>query len=451
MGMQMPSNTLLGMSVQYGPGVNDYDALTNGYEKPVLIDGNFNYLPVISEQFGIVKNTDRLPPMVGGPAFTIGSFTTGIWGEGTISTIANLHDRIGWWLLAALGDSVSVQNTKIANLADPFGGNEGEDTGINSHVFTPYSTDQFFIPWLTLRRLLPHTDINERPGEQYQDGRVRSLTLTAASGAPVNLDLDIVARTYQGDYVFLKGPDSWRDTVEFDDFEDYAVTSCDGFFKIVKQNGEEVYLDVTNVTLTVTNNLLAPAQSVTIGTYSPKDYPVLTRDATVAVTIMIEDYDLYISQFAGTDLDFSSVDIGTNPTCTVYRAGVDAMFASQSAIGATCDPTEPYRLRFVSNPEAYNVEWIIQPIRIDPSRPVILQATANLVAAPSGEPPLYILLQNQRPDYDIVNSNITVTIQSVGSGTDPVEAENSVDLTISSITGANFESAAYGDAADSAV
>lgn len=392
-GLQMPSDALFGLSIQqggYGQGLSDYLRMTLGYEHLASEPNNFSYYPLTDLGLTPVKVTGALMPEIGGKALTSGIYTTGTWAAGSASMYARLDDRLGWILLAAMGDVSTVADTTADNLA-LLGGSHGSDAGINSHVFQFNTSDQYFIPWLTLRRLLPHSTSGYDVGETFQDGRLAGMTMTIAAGAAVTLDLDMLARLKQTDYQFDYNP-GWG-TPTYDAFEKFAVTSCDGHFKI-----NNAAFNVTAVTLTATNVLLAPQQSIVVGTTHPVDFPNLNRVFAVTVTFLVDDWDFYVSTFKGAAVTRTD----SNAACDIYKADVDVMAASQSLITGT----EPYRIRVFSNPDEDNAAWAVQPVRFVPNRPVVVQATCSMLALEGtgwDNHPVFVVLQNDKANYNLPN------------------------------------------------
>lgn len=376
MALQMPSGALFGLSIQ-----GDGTPSNTGFGTAETT--GFTYYLLSDLAMGPVKNQNTLPPELGGRALPSGAFATGAHAEGTVSLIPRLDNRLGWLLLATMGEASTVSDTTIAHYV---AGSSGADAGINTHVFRFYNTDQFWVPYCTIRRLLPHTTAASTLGETWQDGRVRSLTLTAAGASPVTCDLDMIARLEQSESnkQFDFGA-TWE--AIYDGFDDFAVANCTGHFKI-----ENTSFDVTNVAVTLTNNLLPAEQAMKIGSIHPIDYPVLGRAAAVTATILIDDYDLYVSTFEGV----VNAGTDTDATCIVYKADVDAEFTTQTYISGT----EPYRIRIRSNAAEDNVAWQVRPIRVQPNQPIVLQVMANLLATGTGDP-LQVLLQNATANYTV--------------------------------------------------
>ncbi len=384
MGLQMPQDSLFGVGIQVDGSGTNYERMAAGYENPT---GTIHYFPLTDCDVGLTKTQDQLPPEIGGKALALGNYVTGVWGGGTASLIPRLSNRLGWLLLATTGSCSTVQNTKASDLT-LFGGGGATTAGVHSHIFTFASEAEFFAPWITMHRLLPHATAAERVGELLQDGRIGTFTYSMTSGAPVTVDLGVVGRRLQDDPEFDFEP-GWSAT--YDDFSTFAVPSCDGYFKV----GGEAFA-TTAVSVTVNNNVLPPMQSVVVGSVDPMDFPLLTRDVTVTATVLVDNYDLYVSTFAGADVDVSEGNDATS-SCTVYGADLDVMSAAQTFITGT----EPYRLRIVTPPDGDSVKWQVQPLRVTPGQPVVLQMTGT-VAALADSAAFYMVLQNAQSGYSFV-------------------------------------------------
>jgi len=391
--LTMPNKALFALGLQAGAGATDYDKLVAGYEQ-VVSGANMNYFALTQLGFAPTKTVENVPDEIGGRALPAGAFVGGVWAEGGVSMLPRLDNRFGWMLYAATGQVSTVSDVKADDLP-VCGGASAATAGVYSHVFTLPDDNNYFLPWLTLYRLLPHGTTGERIGEISQDGHVRTLTITAAAAQPVTADLDMVARVKQTNYVFNIDPEtnlSWEPT--YDEFDAFGVASCDGHIRI-----NSVDYKARSVAMTFTDQVLAPAQSLIVGSIHPQDFPNLSRQVQVVVTFLVENYDLYLSTFAGETVD-ASASSGENATCVVYLQDLDIMVASQLAMGAAGDATEPYRLRLVSGQGLDNVSWMIRPLVVTPGRPVELQATGTIQSTTVAEgDPFYLILQNTVAGY----------------------------------------------------
>ena len=388
MAMQFANNALFGIAIQQGAGGDDHLKAVAGYNVINETDSEFSYYPVTGLGFSPVKAQDSLGPEIGGSAFPSGMFVTGIWGEGPASLYARLSNRVGWLLLASTGDVESVVDTAIDSTTE-MSGTEGSDTGVNTHIFRPYVSDKLWVPYMTVRRWLPHTTETERAGEVFQDCRVRSLTISGGAGGPVGVDVDIIGRAAQTGFTFVDDA-AW--TATYDTAADFAVTNCAGAFQI-----GGVSFSVTSASVTLANQTLGAQQSMYIGSIHPLDFPVLGRSMMVNATIMLEDYDLYMSYFKGTALDWSA-STGDNPACDVYIDDMSLAFLTQTNIAGAGTPT-PNEFRVVSNQTTDNVAFTVSPLRFRPNTPVILQVSGFFLASAVAEYPFFMFLQNAETDY----------------------------------------------------
>jgi len=242
-------------------------------------------------------------------------------------------------------------------------------------------------------RLLPHTVAAQQIGEITRDAHIRSLTLTAASSAPVTIDLDMLGRIYQEapetDYNFDVDADSFF-APTFDGYDDFAVTNCCGGLTV-----GDILFPTINVSATITNNLLQPAQSIVIGSMHPMDFPNLTRSVTITATILVEDYEIYMKHFTGDNtLDFSDGAIDQNVGCPVFVEDFSAKFCAQTMVTGTT----PHTIT-IASAGTDNVAWTVQPLRITPNQPIVLQLTGQVLRNATNS--FNIQLVNATANYDV--------------------------------------------------
>ena len=392
----MPNSALFAIGLQQGAGATEQAKLIAGYEQ-LVAEANMHYFSLTNLGFAPVKNVENLPPEIGGRALPSGAYTAGVWCEGSISMIPRLDDQFGWLLYAATGQVSTISDMRAEDLAICGGDGVTTTSGIHSHVFTLPVDNQYFLPWMTLQRLLPHATAGERVGEIFQDGHTRTLTITGAAAQPLSVDVDMVARLNQSDYVFNIDPEtglSWSPS--YDDFDTFGVTSCEGHVKV-----NDVTYMARTAGITFTDQVLAPAQSLIVGSIHPQDFPNLGRQVQVVFTFLVENYDLYLSTLTGATVD-ASASPGENAACTVYLQDLDVMLASQVAIGAAGDATEEYKLRLVSGYGLDNVSWQARPLVISPGRPVEIQVTGNIQSTTVAQgSPFFLILQNAVANYDL--------------------------------------------------
>ncbi len=392
MSLQMPGGTLFAMALQQGAGADDYARMAAGYDQLEATDANYYYYALTALGLQPVKGMNVLPQEIGGRALPSGVYSTGTWMAGGVQIIPRLDNRFGRMLLAGFGEAVTTADTTIQNHAD-LDDATGTDTGIHTHKFRFNPLDQYFVPWLSLRRMLPHNLATERVGEIFQDGHLASLAFGAQAASPLTAQAAFMARVNQTDYVFNADPAtalSWG-AASYDGFHNFGVTNCAGHVMV---NGVE--FKAVGASTQLTNQLLPPQQSMYIGSMHPLDFPCLGRALQVTATFLVEDWDLYVSMFAGTNVDVST-PTHANVNCPVYTASLDVLIASQELIGAT---SEPYAIRVRSDHEGAtdNVAWAVQTVQLAPNRPVVMQIVGTVLGVDTGDP-INVYLQNGQTDY----------------------------------------------------
>ncbi|MCP4537698.1 MAG: hypothetical protein GY832_11165 [Chloroflexi bacterium] len=387
MSLQMPGGALFAFGIQQGTGADDYARMTAGYEQLVTADDRFYYYALTEMGLQPVKGMKVLPQEIGGRALPSGAYSTGTWMTGGVGMIPRMDNRFGRMLLAGFGEVLTTADTTIQNHAD-IDDSPGTDTGIHTHKFRFNALDQYFLPWVSLRRMLPHNQPAERVGEIFQDGHLATLMFGAQSAAPLMAQAAFLARVNQADFVFNANP-GWA-AATYDGFHNFGVTNCDGFVHV---NG--VDFKAVGVSIQLANQLLPPEQSMYIGSMHPLDFPCLGRALQVTATFLVEDWDLYVSMFAGGNVDVSA-PTSANVNCPVYTADLDVMIASQQIITGV----EPYRIRVRSDHAGAidNVTWAVQTVQIAPNRPVVMQIVGTVLGVDTGDP-IAVYLQNAQTDY----------------------------------------------------
>ena len=340
--------------------------------------GTFYWFPLINCDFGPLEGQDNLPFEIGGSALQRGRFKTGIVMGGNLDIVPRLDNRIGWLLQAAFGDVSSTDDTTIANaIAGAIGG----DAGVYCHNFYFKPTDEFYQPYVTAHKLLPHDTAANQVGEIAEDCVVTGLTLTATPAAVVTMRASMLGRANAAT-VWDYNP-AWTATYDTDDT--FAVTSCAGSVKF--EYGSPLVMTefpTGAVTIALANNVLPPARARKIGSGHPIDFPVLSRTLTIATTCYVEDYDLYVETFGG--LGAGGADAAWS--CVPMAGDFDVTLQSSAVIGATAE-YHMLRIRTTGN----NVNFMARPIVLVPNQPVVFQLVGT-VQKPSSGHPVDIWIQN---------------------------------------------------------
>jgi len=330
----------------------------------------FYWFPLVNSDYGIVEGQDNLPMETGKSSLSRGRFKTGVLGAGTVQMVPRLDNRLGWLLEAAFGEVSSWDNTTIANC---IAGSYSTDTGIHTHNFYFLPSDDFWIPYFTTHRLLPHSTSTEQVGEIVKDCRIVSWMLEAAPAGIVGSTFGIIGKADEAT-IFDLDP-GWGDP-DTDSDQSFMVTSCSGSVKI--EFGDPAVLteyDTGAVQLALVNNVLPPDQSRKIGSAHPIDFPVLSRDLMVQATCYVSTYDLYVEMFGGSGA--GGADTGWS--CEPLMGDIDITLQSSMKIGVTA-AYHMMRIRTTMN----NVAFTATPIVIAPNRPVVFQVSGAIQKPSSG-------------------------------------------------------------------
>lgn len=358
-----------------------------GYDVPQTIDQNFHYYAFTGCDFGAIQMEGQLPQEAGGKSLPRGIFKSGVHAAGGVDLIPRMENRFGWLLEAACGDASSYTDQSIAQVI----AGVGATPNVNTHLFGFHDTyGEFYLPYLTTHRYLPHDQAADRVGEIFQDCRVAGMTLTVNAAAIATARMDMLGRCSSAT-VWDLAPGWQMPTYDTDDT--FLVTACSGSVKLSITSGVPAALtsfDTLTATLVLVNNLLPPQQSRMVGSPHPKDYPVLGRSIGIQTVLYIDDYDVYMQTFGGAMNPVTD----TGWSCDTLEGDVDVTLLSPALIGAT---SEYYTLRYLT--DQGNVKWRARPIVLTPNQPVLLALT-GIIANPASGRAFKIYLQNATASYD---------------------------------------------------
>lgn len=339
---------------------------------------SFHWFPLVNCDFGPLEGQDNLPPEIGAAALSRGRFKTGIVFGGNIDIVPRLYEDIGWLLQAAMGDVSSLEDESTAQYI----AGVGSTADVHSHRFR-FATDEFWIPYLTAHKLLPHDTAANQVGEIAEDCRVTSMAITAAPAAVVAMRFGLLGRA-TATTVWDVNP-GWSATYDTEDT--FMVTSCTGSVKLKDEDDADyTEFDTGAVNFTLTNNVLPPARARKIGSGHPIDFPVLSRAITLVTTCYVSDYNMYVQSFGGLDPTDPAADTGWN--CVPYSGDFDITLQSAAQIATT---GEYHQLRIRTTQS--NCNFMVRPIVLVPNQPVVFQLVATVQNPDSGSP-LDIYLQN---------------------------------------------------------
>lgn len=355
MPLQIATNAMFGVGLQ-----KQYDVLQGR-------NANFNWFSTTAIPFGPNKPIQTLPPEMGRFITPRGAFPTGIWGAGSIPFIPRASGDFGNILLAAIGQDVVTPNFRFG--ADEY---DAAQNGAYIHTFT-FNTQEADIPYVSLRRWLPHLDVTKSKGEQAQDGRIGNMELNLPATGTLSATTDFVARIPRTLQMFK--PTAYADwllgSVQYDEDDAFLLGVHSDSRVRIEIDGQLVELPITGCVLTLTNNLLTPDQGRIVGDPTPYDFPVLARQCAVRVTVLVQDYDLYSYLYSNlphlTARTFSP---------TVFKSDVDIRAYSPLTFEADTADIE-YAIQFRTLDQ--NIAWMMQaPIQPAASQPLALTLLGTL-------------------------------------------------------------------------
>lgn len=346
----------------------------------IYTTNDFYWFPFTGCDFSPVQRQGALPMESGAKSLPRGVFKAGVHAAGGLDFIPRLENRFGWILEAVCGDASFYDDQTIAQVIAEAGATAGVDT----HLFGFQDADEFAIPYLTTRRLLPHDTAASQVGEIIQDVRIGAFTLNVMGQQIVTARIDMLGRMKPT--VPLDLNPNWPDPT-YDADDTFMVTSCAGSVKLSITDGTPSTLtafDVRTASLIWTNNLLPPQAGARIGSPHPRDFPVLSRGIGINVIVYVADYDLYMQTLGGP----ANPVADTGWSCTPLKGDIDVTLLSPAEIAST---GEYYTLRYRT--DQANINWMTRPIVLVPNQPVLVQMTGMVAPVSSGRP-FYIYLQN---------------------------------------------------------
>ena len=165
--------------------------------------------------------------------------------------------------------------------------------------------------------------------------------------------------------------------------DDGFVTTLDEA-SVVLIAGDALYC--TGLTVTINNNLLQGDASRYIGSYTPLDFPVINRGATIRAVVMVTNYNLYRDLYAA----------GHTSSDTKFSTRIlkgDIFATSYSPLTFNGGATQ-YALNIMTNDQ--NIAWSLPaPLPMNPQAPVMLTLVGTVLRpATVGKKYLQLRMQN---------------------------------------------------------
>jgi hypothetical protein len=309
---------------------------------------------LLSHSINLVQAQETLPPEIGGTALARGAYKTGYLVAGTATVVVRMTD-IGKLLYAATGSAAVTGPTA---------------TTMYTHTFK-MSSDNFFLPWLTIRRSVGGDagTVSDYKVDQFLDCKVVSLRLSLPARGVLTAEIGFIGR---------------ESSVE----DDIAIaTPSDANFGLGCV-GECSISDFPNVTfmsaeLSLMNQTTMPDVEQSIGTYTMDDVTVLARAANVRMMTRWSDRELFDGLAYGGGTEWDPAPLSKQLTITSS--------SFEDIAGATAG--NPYSFSFVTG--ATNTILNYQPLELQ-SGSVIMMGIDGTIIQPATGDAYTITLKNAR-------------------------------------------------------
>ncbi|NJL73676.1 MAG: hypothetical protein HC892_00245 [Saprospiraceae bacterium] len=288
---------------------------------------NWVKMRVPQQQMGAIQLQPNFPPELDGEAVPDGAYKTSFYFGGQLDMLPRLEGYFGLLLLATLGQHSFTADTAPDGSAVP---------GVNRHRFAHKTTNQFRLPWVSMRKLVPGRTMVDSSGEIGVDGIITGMRIMIPASGKLAVTIMYQAR----DAKFRSNPD-W-DTVNTTHEKTFTVPdSGSGNFKIFGRK-----YPILNMVIEIMNNPTTPAQEMVSGSFKPDDFISLFHPVTARFTYKYQHDDLHREIFTSHP---DGEDFSVMPMLKDTTGGVEAFRADYSApmkIGST---VIPYTISFVGN------------------------------------------------------------------------------------------------------
>ena len=212
-----------------------------------------------------------------------------------------------------------------------------------------------------------------RLGEQVQDNRIGSLELTIPASGPMSASVEMMGRVPNDADMFDLDPyTDWNLAAASYEADNAFGLSVDGN-SAVRFDGGDLYC--TGLVATMQNSLLPPNQGQVIGAYTPLDYPVMGRAATIRATVLVTNYNLYRDIYAGGHA------VGNTKFSSQVKMG-DLDFRIYSPATFNSGNTQyAMQVRMLGA----NIAWALPaPLPVNPQQPMIMTLIGTVQRPASG-------------------------------------------------------------------
>jgi hypothetical protein len=209
------------------------------------------------------------------------------------------------------------------------------DVGMRAHKFAFDSTNNSFVPFMSMRKLIPGSNNSPTLGEQFLDCKILGATFTLPNEGLIGCRVDAMGRTF----VFVDNPEgtwSWANTYE--DYTSIPIGCTTGGYISVPSFGDRP-LPVVACTVGIQNNPLDIRQERIFGSPDLEDITITGRQLVFDVTCKWRDPSLYRAITTGSKT-------GTSWTTIPFVKSLDVFARSP---GFAAGGNAPYGLRIESD------------------------------------------------------------------------------------------------------
>lgn len=292
----------------------------------------------------------NIGPTVGGGFLPGRSIKTGAFAAGAAVLPPAVEDKLGWLFYAFAGSVSSV-----------------DKTGYYQHNFPAGADDAAVAKYLTARRKVPGTSALY---EQMIDMVPTRILIGVTPGEYTTMRLEAIGCGFSS-------PEGSGWSYDADDESSVPVAVKGG----VEIPDDTNISGVTAVALELTNVTPPVNRVMTVGSYFPEDFPVLTRGIRATINMLWEARTFYDNFWYD----------GANWQSEIYNTDLDIYIQTPQNISGQ---SVPYELRLW----AASVDWECTPPRLVPGDLVEFAIMGTLTDAVSGYD-WRITLQNDTENY----------------------------------------------------
>jgi hypothetical protein len=282
---------------------------------------------------GGTQMQQMMPLEMGGPLVPSGVYKSGAAYASEVELVPRLENTLGYLLYAALGNVTSitgVQWTASGAVAA---------TAVNAHIFRFNPSDHSDLPWLATRYMLPGATAADRFGEVAYDAKVSGLQLNIPSMSIITARVGFQGRCFF--FPNYTDVQSWTYANALEDADTIAVT---GKGKMLFGTDAP---KLTNMTVTLSNNLTSPQQEGIIGSYYADDITTLTRSINIRASVKWQNPQLWKQLMTGST---SGVNWSALPFVSESAGNVKALEAVfEAPIDIPGSSSKPYTLRIMAS------------------------------------------------------------------------------------------------------